>query len=167
MYEKNEILVYGNNGVCRLTDIRRESFTDQPEMYYILSPVFDERSTIYVPTESISAVKKLRPIMSKDVLDEMLTNAKNSDTQWESNDRIRGEQFKSVTAKGLSPALLEVMKSLTIKKDELKKSVKKLHASDERTLAACEKIIGEEYAYAFGVDVNDALSHIKNDFLSA
>ena len=57
MYEKNEILVYGNNGVCRLTDIRRESFTDQPEMYYILSPVFDERSTIYVPTESISAVK--------------------------------------------------------------------------------------------------------------
>ena len=38
MYEKNKILVYGNNGVCRLTDIRRESFTDQPEMYYILLP---------------------------------------------------------------------------------------------------------------------------------
>ena len=167
MYEKNEILVYANYGVCRLTDIRRENFTDQPEMYYILSPVFDERSTIYVPTESLTAEKKLRPIMTKDALDEMLNNAVHSETQWESNDRKRGEQFKSVTAKGLSPALLEVMKSLTIKKDELKKKVKRLHVSDERTLAACEKIVGEEYAYAFGVDVNDALSHIKNEFLSA
>ena len=167
MYEKNEILVYGNNGVCRLTDIRRESFTDQPEMYYILSPVFDERSTIYIPTESYAAKKKLRRIMPKDKLDTMLVNAKNSDTKWETNERKRNEQFKTVTANGLSPALLEVLKSLTIQQDKLKQNVKKLHAADERTLAVCEKIIGEEYAYAFGVEVNDALSHIRSEFLSA
>ena len=167
MYEKNEILVYGNNGVCRLTDIRRESFTDQPETYYILSPVFDERSTIYVPTESRTAEKKLRPIITKDKLDTMLVSAKNSAARWENNDRKRGEYFKDITSKGLSTDLLEVMKSLTIQKDKLKNSVRKLHAADERTLAVCEKIVGEEYAYAFGVDVNDALSHIKSEFLSA
>ncbi|MBQ3692675.1 MAG: CarD family transcriptional regulator [Clostridia bacterium] len=167
MYELNEVLVYGNNGVCKVVDIRKEKFTGSPAMYYILSPVFGGQSTLYVPIENTALSSKLRPVMLKETLDEMLTEAKASEAKWENNDKARGEQFHTVVSNGLSSELLTVLKSLVIHRNELKNTVKKLHNSDERTLALCEKIVGEEYAYAFGVDVDDALSHIEGEFTAA
>ena len=96
-----------------------------------------------------------------------LTVPKSSEAVWENNDRVRGEKFHTILANGLSSELLKVLKSLVIHKNELKQTVKKLHNSDERTLAICEKVVGEEYAYAFGVDVDDALSHIENELTAA
>ena len=163
MYELNEILVYGNNGVCKLVDIRKEKFSGTPTMYYILSPVFGGQSTLYVPTENSALASKLRPVMLKETLHEMMLAAKSSEASWEKDDRVRGEKFHNIVSNGLSSELLTVLKSLVIHKNELKQTVKKLHSADERTLALCEKIVGEEFAYAFGVEVEDALSHIENE----
>lgn len=162
MFEQNDILVYGNNGVCRVSDIRKERFSgSSPKMYYILSPVFGSQSTLYVPTENLKLSSKLRPVMLKETLEEMMNTAKITEVSWVNDDRKREEQFHSIVSNGLSCELLLVMKAIIIRRNELKKKIKKLHASDERVLAICEKIVGEEYAYAFGVDVDDALSHIE------
>jgi len=166
MYELNQILVYGSSGVCKLVDIRTEHFTDSPALYYILSPVFSSQSTLYVPIENPKLSSKLRPVMMKETLHEMMITAKNSSVIWETNDRIRAENFNKVVSNGMSCELLTIFKSLIIHKNELKNSVKKLHNADERTLALCEKIVGEEFAYAFGVEVNDALSHIQNELVA-
>lgn len=163
MYELNEILVYGNNGVCKLVDIRKEKFTGSPAMYYILSPIFGGQSTLYVPIDNTKLAAKLRPVMLKEKLHEMVLAAKSSDAKWESDDRVRGEKFQNIAANGMSSELLTVFKVLVIHKNELKQTVKKLHNADERMLALCEKVIGEEFAYAFGVEVEDALSHIENE----
>lgn len=167
MYELNEILVYGNNGVCKVVDIRKEQFKGSPAMYYILSPIFSRQSALYVPIENTTLSSKLRPVMLKETLHEMMLEAKSSEAVWENNDRVRGEKFHTILANGLSSELLKVLKSLVIHKNELKQTVKKLHNADERTLAICEKVVGEEYAYAFGVDVDDALSHIENELTVA
>lgn len=166
MYELNQILVYGNSGVCRLVDIRTETFTDTPALYYILSPVFSSQSTLYVPIENPKLSSKLRPVMMKETLHEMVLTAKNSSASWESDDRIRAENFNKVVSNGMSSELLTIFKSLILHKHELKSGVKKLHNADERTLALCEKIVGEEFAYAFGVEVDDALSHIQNELVA-
>lgn len=165
MFELNDILVYGNNGVCKVCDIRKEKFSGTPTMYYILSPVFGTQSTLYVPTENPKLSSKLRHVMLKETLDDMMTTAKNSEIKWESDDRTRGEKFHDIIAKGLSCELLLVIKCIITKRNELKLKIKKLHSADERALALCEKIAGEEYAYAFGVDVEDAISHIENELV--
>lgn len=167
MFELNDILVYGNNGVCKVSDIRKEKFSGTPTMYYILSPVFGSQSTLYVPTENSKLASKLRPVMMKETLDNMMTTAKNSEVKWESDDRTRNEKFHDIIAKGLSSELLMVIKCIVIRRNELKQKIKKLHAADERALALCEKIAGEEYAYAFGVEVEDAVSHIENELAQA
>ena len=96
-----------------------------------------------------------------------MLEAKQNSVHRENDDRLRSEIFAGIVSKGLSIDLLTVLKTLVIHKNELKQTVKKLHTADERTLALCEKIVGEEYAYAFGVDVNDALSHIENELIEA
>ena len=167
MYELNEILVYGNNGVCKLVDIRKERFSGAPTMYYILAPVFDSRSKVYVPVNNEKLASRLRPVMLKEKLHEMMLEAKSSEITWESDDRKRGQEFHDIVSGGLSLELLTVMKTLVIHRQELSRSVRRLHSADEKTLALCEKIVGEEFAYAFGVDVDDALSHIEGEFTAA
>ena len=171
MYELNQILVYGSNGVCKLVDIRKEKFTGSPAMYYILAPIFCGQSTLYVPIENEKLASKLRPVMLKEKLHEMVLAAKSSEPSWEKDDRVRGEDFQRIVSNGMSCELLTLLKSLLLKslmihKNELKQTVRKLHNADERVLAQCEKIIGEEFAYAFGVEVDDALSHIKSELVA-
>ena len=104
--------------------------------------------------------------MLKEKLHEMVLAAKSSEPSWEKDDRVRGEDFQRIVSNGMSCELLTLLKSLMIHKNELKQTVRKLHNADERVLAQCEKIIGEEFAYAFGVDVDDALSHIKSELVA-
>ena len=167
MYEQGEILVYGNQGVCRLIDIRRERFTDRSAMYYILLPLFDGRSKVYVPVENSKLASKLRPVMVKETLLTMMSEAKQNSAEWEKDDRKRNQLFRDIVADGLTAELLTVMKTLILHKRELSQTVRRLHSADEKTLALCEKIAGEEFAYAFGVEVDDALSHIEQEFLTA
>ena len=124
MYELNDVLVYGNNGVCRLVDIRKEKFSGTDVMYYILSPIFSGQSTLYVPTENSALASKLRPVMMKETLHEMMISAKEKDVSWENDDRLRGEMFQNIVSNGLSTELLSVMKSLVIHRNELKKTIK-------------------------------------------
>lgn len=168
MFELNDVLVYGNNGVCRIADIRKERFTAaKEEMYYILSPVFGKQSKLYVPMQNIKLVEKLRPVMYKDDLTSMLSAAKQVNVKWNSDDRIRDEEFHSTVANGLSTELLVLIKNILFHKIELKDKIKKLHASDERMLALSEKIAGEEFAYVMGMDVSEAVAFLENELTAA
>ncbi len=168
MFELNDVLVYGNNGICRIADIRKERFTaTKEEMYYILSPVFGKQSKLYVPMQNIKLVEKLRPVMYKDDLTSMLSAAKQVNVKWNSDDRIRDEEFHSTVAKGLSTELLVLIKNILFHKIELKDKIKKLHASDERMLALSEKIAGEEFAYVMGMDVSEAVAFLENELTAA
>lgn len=168
MFELNDVLVYGNNGVCRIADIRKERFTAaKEEMYYILSPVFGSQSKLYVPMKNIQLVEKLRPVMYKDALTSMLSAAKQVNVKWNSDDRIRDEEFHSTVAKGLNTELLVLIKNILFHKIELKDKIKKLHASDERMLTLSEKIAGEEFAYVMGMDVSEAVAFLEKELTAA
>lgn len=167
MFQLNDVLVYGNNGVFRLEDIRNESIMGKTMTYYILEPIFENRSRFYVPVSNETLTATLRPVMMKETLHEMMISARDSDVAWQEDDRIRDREFHDIVAGGMSCDLLRVMKAIILHKIELKNTVKKLHSADEKILAACKRIIGEEFAFAFGVEVDDALSHIESEFIAA
>lgn len=167
MLELNEVFVYGNNGVCRLDEIRSEDILGKKCMCYIFTPVFDSHSKFYVPVGNQALTSSIRPVMVKEKLHEMVVHARSSSIGWEQNDRKRGEEFHSIIVGGLSEDLLTVMKVLLRRKKELCSTVRRLHSADEKALAACKKIVGEEFAYAFGVDVDDALSHLEQELTAA
>lgn len=168
MFELNDVLVYGTNGVCKISDIRKENLSGiKAETYYILSPIFGTQSTLYIPTENRKLSDKLRPVMVKEKLSEIMNTAKENDLPWETDDRVRGEKFHDIVANGLSSDLLLVIKCIVRRRNELKLKIKKLHAADERTLALCEKIASEEYAYAYGIDIAEAVTYIENELTAA
>ncbi len=42
---------YGIHGVCLVEDIKTMDFGAAGEMYYVLKPIYDNKSTVYVPCE--------------------------------------------------------------------------------------------------------------------
>ena len=66
MFCVNDTILYGAQGVCRIASIVRESFGSGPVDYYVLKPVYNDNSTIYVPVENGDLTGKMRRILSSE-----------------------------------------------------------------------------------------------------
>ena len=62
MYRKDELIVYGNTGVCRISDICTLKDDADGRLYYKLTPVF-EKCDITIP---INTKVFIRPVISKE-----------------------------------------------------------------------------------------------------
>ena len=52
MYQVNDTIIYGMNGICKIVDITSKSFSGKKSEYYILKPMNSQASTIYVPVKN-------------------------------------------------------------------------------------------------------------------
>ena len=62
MYRKDELIVYGNTGVCRISDICTLKDDANGRLYYKLTPIF-EKCDITIP---INTKVFIRPVISKE-----------------------------------------------------------------------------------------------------
>ena len=75
MYKTGDTVLYGSEGVCKITDITEKQFGDVSIEYYILTPVFNNRSTFFVPTKNETLVSRMRPILTNREILDLITNA--------------------------------------------------------------------------------------------
>ena len=71
MFQKGDLIVYGNTGVCRVEDIGPlKNMGDSKEIkdYYILSPVFSS-GVIYIPANTRVF---MRPVLTKEQVDALI-----------------------------------------------------------------------------------------------
>ena len=66
MFEKDELIMCGGHGVCRVVDIVGNPIDrlDKKRKYYLLEPVFEKGSTIYTPVDNDKVI--MRKIMNKE-----------------------------------------------------------------------------------------------------
>ena len=74
MFEIGSYVMYRAEGVCKISDIRDESFgaIGGQEKYYILSPLNDDKSTVYVPMGNDALLGMMRPLMSAEEICRMV-----------------------------------------------------------------------------------------------
>ncbi len=164
MFGKNEIVSYGTAGICKIEDIRQEKLLKgekKPTLYYILRPVYSPDSTIYLPVDNDALVLKMRRIITKTEIDEILEQIRNDSLAWIDDDQKRAEIFNSIISCGIKPELLLLIKCLYERKKELVNTNRKFHAADEKALATAEKIVKEEFAYVLNISTNEVKNYIS------
>ena len=72
MFQVNDTVSYGTHGVCQITEIGEKNLTGKSMEYYILKPVYNENSTLYVPVHSENLTGKMRRILSVQEIREMI-----------------------------------------------------------------------------------------------
>ena len=161
MFNIGEIFVYGASGICRVQDICvRDCGTGKRE-YYVLQPVYDERSTVYIPTDSEKLSSHMRSLLSEKEVYEIINAMPAKGFDWIQNDKERGERFLSLLECGIRSDIVNLISTLHRRKTELAERGKKLRSSDEIIMQRAERLLYGEFAWVLGIKPGEVVDFIK------
>ncbi len=158
MFNVNDTVMYGNSGVCTIVDIRTEKFGPEEVLYYILKPVYHERSTIYCPVDNEKI--KIRKLLSEQEVYDLIQLMPEAETQWIENEQQRKLQFSTLLKSGSHENLVRLIRTIYLNRDEKAKAGKKFHAADERVMKEAEGLLYEELAHVLHIDPDDVMDFI-------
>ena len=159
MFSVGQLVLYGTNGVCRVDEITEKHIGNVKMEYYVLKPVTSAASTLYVPTSNEQLVGKMRGVLTRDEIKEVLSN-KPEAGEWIESKQERTDFFKSVVSNGDCAALIGMIRQISFHRDRQLADGKRLHLSDERFLKEAEKMICEEFSMVLGIDRDKVIESV-------
>lgn len=162
IFTKDDILVYGNYGLCRMVGIKNTSFVSgvPKQDYYTLVPLSNGASTYYVPVENEKAVSKLRFPLSEEQIKTMLTESKGRDIQWIENRQLRSDTFGEILRKGVSSELVALVSCFRFREETLSQQGKSISTTDEIIFNSARELLFEEISYGLGIEKDKAEEYI-------
>lgn len=159
-----EYVVYGTSGVCCIDDIRvcRLSPDLPMEEYYILKPVGNPSSRVFVPRINERLCSKMRAVMTKNEIDDVIASLSGCKMNWIDDRKLRTSEFKSILLRGDRRELILLIRCILYHKQELEKTKKKVSSADSDILQAAEKAIRDEFSFALGIDAGKIADYVKN-----
>jgi len=160
-FNKGDYVVYGKNGVCLVEDIKSMLFGGENGTYYILKPTSSSFSTVYVPVDKEILVDRMRPVLNKKQIDEILSSSKDCTVEWIESKNERHEYFNSVVSSGDLKKLIAVVMTLYAKKSEKEAVGKHISSTDENILKSAEYLIEEEFSFGLGCSAGKVGEYIR------
>lgn len=161
MYSIGDLFLYGSSGACRITDIKKENFGKDEMTYYILSPVFDSKETIYVPVNNEALVSKMKRILTPDEIINLIKTLPHKESVWIDNVNQRRETYKKIIRQADREELLSLIKTLYLRRRELQQAGKNLSVHDERFYRHAQSIIHSEIALVLQIPREEIPSYIE------
>ena len=151
MFQVNDVVLYGGDGICQIVDISRQTIHHQTNTYYILRPLADPSSSTWVPLGNERALQQMRPVLSSAEIRQLVEEIPEEDLVWIENDAIRREKYKQILQSGDRTAIMRLIKTLYLQQKEKTRQGKKLHNRDEQFLKEAEKLLYGEFAYVLHI----------------
>ena len=142
-FKEGDVVVYGSQGICRITGTEKMRVGGKSTVYFILNPVYRKNSKIFVPSDNEKLMEKMHSVIEKDA--------------------ERKDFFKSALASGDRGKIINVIKTIRLHKTEREESGKRLHQSDEAFLKEAEALIYEEFAVVLGIEPVKVLDYIMDE----
>ena len=157
MFQVNDVIIYGAQGVCKITGTEEKILNGKKKTYFILKPVSDKGSTFFVPTDNELALKKMHRLLTKDEIHKLMDSIPEENALWVENENERKELYKNILAKGDHLELIKMIKAVYAHKKEREAEGKRLHMSDERFFKDAELILYSEFQYVLDITGKEEL----------
>lgn len=164
MFEIGSVVIYGIEGVCKITDIANMTFEgfNESKEYYILVPTSNTTHKVYVPTDSEYLVAKMQKLLSYEEIKQLI-NEENNEIEWVNDNKIRNKHFKEIIASYDRRKIFMLTKLIYNAKIGKIDNVKKLYASDEEILKKLVRILHSELSYVVSLEESDILPFINGE----
>lgn len=151
MFGKDELIMCGGHGVCRVVDIIGNPIDrlDKKTKYYVLEPVFEKSSTIYTPVNNDKVI--MRKIMNKQEAEELVDRITMIDTVWIQEEKRREQMYKEAIRTYDCQSLVQIIKTLYLRKQSRLREGKKVLSSDEQYLRKAEELLYSEMSLALSI----------------
>ncbi|MBR4072213.1 MAG: transcriptional regulator [Clostridia bacterium] len=163
-YIKGDFVVYGTNGICKIDDVQKMTFPMETEehTYYVLKPISNRTSTLFVPDNREELVSKMRYILKREEIDAILCAPQDKEIKWIDDKNERANEFKRILKDGNTDELLYLIRCLYERKKQLTDNGKKLTITDDNVLTSAEKLVREEFAFALNIEEEKVADYIKH-----
>ena len=165
-YRKGEYVRYSCNGVCLVDDIRMDTLgKEAPKEFYILKPVSNPASTIFVPTASQALVDRMARLPNQEELDQLILSTRDKEIPWIEDRKVRLASFQAIIKTCDLRDLICLAVCLYQRQRTLSAVGKKLGSSDETILHRTEALIETQVSFVLQVST-DQVSRYTREKLS-
>lgn len=158
-------VVYGSHGVCTVAAIESRRIDRRPVEYYVLEPLDGSGSRYYVPTQNQAAVSKLRAVLTKEEIDQLLQSDEVRKDAWIEDENLRRQRYKELIIIGDRASLLSMVHCLYQHREQQMAAGRKFHLCDENFLRDAQKLLGSELSLVLQIPENEVGEYVKSAFV--
>lgn len=160
MFQVGNQVVYGVHGVCRILDIEIKCVDRQKVPYFVLEPLDQPGARFYIPTQKPAALAKLSPLLTRQELDTLLSEAFRQEDPWIEDENKRKLYYRDLIGSGDRKALVAMVHALHQHKQQQIASGKKFHLCDENFLRDAEKLLSSEFSLVLQIPAEQLPEYI-------
>ena len=161
MYQIGERVVYGVHGVCQILELQVQIVNRKKVEYYVLEPVRQPGARYFVPSQNQVAVSKLRPMLSKTEILDLLGSHRVKETVWIDDENQRRIYYKDLLTEGDRAGLLTMIRTLYVQTEQQAQLGKKCHMTDANFLKDAEKVLFSEFSMVLDIPYEKMVEYIS------
>lgn len=164
MYKLGTYVSYRSEGVCVISEIRRQKFGMLNELkdFYILSPIKEPNAKLFVPTDNETLVAKMRPVCSADEINSLAKELLDKRLEWIDQPRPRTNFFKELLSDGKRDSLIVLIHTVCAREEELSKIGKHVTQGDSTAVARAKKMLVDEFSFNTDITTEQMLMAVIN-----
>lgn len=170
MFKVGSYVVYRAEGVCIVSDIRSESFgaIGKDEKYYILTPLRDEKSQVFVPMNNAELLGSMRAPLNAIEINSIVNEIRDCRLEWINESRARGIAFKEILASGDVKRLAILVNTLADKLDEIEAAGKKAGTTELNAIEKAIRSLHQEFSINTDIaSADDVISVLRGEIALA
>ena len=160
MYQIGDLVVYGVHGVCRVADEEIRSIDRKQAAYLVLEPVGQEGARSLVPTHNAVAMGKLRPMLTREAMEKLLSQEWTDDS-WIADENRRKQVYRELIGSGDVLSLARMISTLYRHRKQQRGCGRKVHLCDDNFLRDAEKLLSGEIAVVLGLSPDEARNLLR------
>ena len=167
MFQIGDYVVYGVHGVCRVIGQEKQLVNRKRTLFMVLEPIAQSESRFYLPTENPTAMAKLKAVLTREGLEELMDSDQIRQDVWISDENHRKQHYRELITGGDRISLMQMVSSLYRYKDAQLAAGRKFHQSDDNFLRDAEKLLSSEIALVMDMSQEDARNYLRARLKSA
>lgn len=163
MFQIGDMVFYGGSGVCKIDSVTTREFGDEMRDYYVLIPVNSQASTIYLPVDNENLVSRMREIMSKEEVYQLIHELPVAQDIWIENESLRKSEFQRILRDGKQTEISTLARTVYLHQQQLQNCGRKLRQNDERMLKEAQRMFCDEISYVLEMPPQQVVSFIDRE----
>jgi len=155
-------VVYGIHGVCAIIDVEVKRVDRKKVEYFVLEPAGQPGARFYVPMHNEVALSKLRPLLTKEELEEMIVSDATRQNCWVADENQRKQKYRELINSGDRAALISMIRALHQHREDQLAAGRKFHLCDENFLRDAQKVLSSEFSLILGIPQAEVGAYIDS-----
>ncbi len=162
VFVKGEFVVCGSKGVCTVEQVTTLDMpgVDKAKKYYVLKPVYNHGTTVYVPVDA--GEESMRGVLSASEANKLIGRMDDIAPIAIANDKLLEQEYRVCMRTNLCEEWVRILKTTYLRKVKRQEMGRKVTAVDAKYSRIAEDSLYGELAVALGIPRDQVEAYVED-----